>query len=101
MEDLQRQRDAIRRGLLRANTAAVAILLVVIGLALAAIWQARRTELERQRADQERARALAAEQDARDKLWRSSLAQARAGRASGRAGQRFVSLESIRLAAAI
>ncbi|HKX61936.1 MAG TPA: ATP-binding protein [Verrucomicrobiae bacterium] len=92
--NLQRQRESIRRGLLRANAAAATILLVVIGLALAAI-------LHSNRAEGERVRAVEAQRDAAEKLWHSLLAQARAGRNSGQAGQRFESLEAIRLAAAL
>lgn len=93
-EEFQRQRETIRRGLLRANTAAVAILLVVIGLAIAAILHANRAETER-------ARASRAEADAQEKLWKSYLAQARGSRASVQAGHRFDSLEAIRSAAAM
>ena len=56
-DELQAQREAIRRGLLRANTAAVLILLLVIGLALAAV-------LEATGAGRERARAIPAEAEA-------------------------------------
>jgi signal transduction histidine kinase len=91
-EALQRQREAIRRGLVRANTAAVLILLVVVCLAAAAV-------LEAKRAVQERARAVQAEQDAREKLWKSYQGEARGIRASLRAGRRFDSLEALKEAA--
>ena len=42
-----------------------------------------------------------AKDDATEKLWTSYLAEARARRASGRAGQRFESLDAVRKAAAI
>ena len=42
-----------------------------------------------------------AKDDATEKLWTSYLAEARARRTSGRAGQRFESLEAVRKAAAI
>jgi WD40 repeat protein len=42
-----------------------------------------------------------ARDDATEKLWGSYLAEARANRASGHAGQRFASLEAVRKAAAI
>ena len=77
---------------MRTNTAAVVILLVVIGLALAAVMQA-------SRAVQERARAMQAEQDGREKLWKSYGDQARARRASPQAGRRFESLEALKNAA--
>ncbi len=38
--ELQREREALRRGLLRVNTAALLILAVIVGLAVAAILQA-------------------------------------------------------------
>ena len=87
-KELQGQREAIRRGLLRANTAAALILLVVIGLALAAV-------LEATRAGRERARAISAEADAREKLRDSYLAQARALRQSGTGGRRLDGLDAI------
>ena len=87
-EELQKQREAIRRGLLRANTAAVLILLVVIGLALAAV-------LEASRAGRESARAVSAERDARERLRDSYLAQVRALRQSGTGGRRLDSLDAI------
>lgn len=90
--DLQRQREAIRRSLLRANAYAIAILALVIGLAVAALVQAGRV-------DRERNRATAAEQDAREKLWESYLGQARGRRASVQAGRRFESLEILQKAA--
>ncbi len=49
----------------------------------------------------ERGRAVQAEQDASDKLRNSYLDQARAGRLSDQAGQRFASLEALVKAAAI
>ena len=64
------------------------ILLVVIGLALTSVFEATR-------AGRERARALSAEADAREKLRDSYLAQARALRQSGRGGRRLDSLDAI------
>ena len=46
-------------------------------------------------------RARLAEQQARTELWQSYLAQARAQRQTGQAGQRFASIDAIRHAAAI
>jgi hypothetical protein len=91
-EALRAQREAIRRGLVRTNSAAVAILLVVIGLALAAI-------LEANQAMRERGRAIQAEQDAGERLWSSYLNQARGVRAGPQAGHRFESLRALRSAA--
>src|SRR5262245_45792629 len=93
-EALRSQSEKIRRGLLRTNSAAVVILLLVIALALVAMLQA-------DRAGRERARAVQAEQEARERLWRSYEAQARSARASTQAGHRFESLEALRNAALI
>ena len=93
-EELQRQREQIRRSFLRANTAVAIILVAVLGLAVAAV-------LEALRAARPRRRAEAAEQDGREKLWRSYVAQVRAGRLSGLMGRRAEGLETIRAAAAI
>src|SRR5882724_2222179 len=79
--ELQRRREQIRDGLGRANSAAAIILLIVIGLALAAVWQAWRANekaLEVQRAD----RRLQAQ------LYDWHLAQARAERTMGTEGRR-------------
>lgn len=56
---------------------------------------------QRNEALSSRDRAQRAESDATEKLWGSYLAQARAGRWSGRAGQRFDSLDALTKAAAI
>jgi signal transduction histidine kinase len=93
-EELRAQRAGIRRGLARANTAAVIILLVVVGLAVAAVWEA-------DRALRERAHAVRAEQAARDELWKSYAGEARGLRASPYAGHRFESLEALKSAASI
>ncbi len=93
-EELQRQREQIRRSFLRANTAVAIILVAVLGLAVAAVFEALRAARHRQRAE-------AAEQDGREKLWHSYLAQVRAGRLSGLMGRRTEGLETIRAAAAI
>ena len=52
-------------------------------------------------AEEQSARAERAEQDATEKLRNALIAQARAGRHSGRAGQRVESFEAVRQAAAI
>lgn len=93
-EELQRQREQIRRSFLRANTAVAIILAAVLGLAVAAVFEALHAARHRRRAE-------AAEQDAREDLWRSYLAQVRAGRLSGLMGRRREGLETIRAAAAI
>jgi len=69
-------------------------LLLLIGLAVGASVAALRIQKESNR-------RLAAEHDARDKLWNSYLVQARANRASVQAGHAFDGLEAIRAAAAM
>jgi hypothetical protein len=93
-DELQRQREQIRRSFLRANTAVAIILIAVIALAAAAVVEALHAERDRQRAE-------TAEQDGREKLWRSYVAQVRAGRLSGLMGRRSEALDTIRAAAAI
>lgn len=93
-EELQQQREQIRRSFLRANTAVAIILVAVLGLAVAAVFEALRAARHRQRAE-------AAEQDGRERLWRAYLAQVRAGRLSGLMGRRAEGLDAIRAAAAI
>ena len=87
--DLQRRREEIRRGLARANVAAVAILLIVIGLALTAVWQAQQSRRYAGEAKSSAQRAQAATARAEEELWTSRLAGARAGRLSGAQGQRL------------
>lgn len=106
--ELQQQREQIRHALLRANLAASIILVVVLGLAVAAIIQAFRAERHAREAREatvrvalQRMEAERSEQQAQDELWRSYLAQARSTRASGLAGRRFEGLKSIAAAARI
>lgn len=73
------------------GTAVVLLLMVVAGGASLAAW----------RIAHESERARNAEVDATEKLWDSYLAQARATRHTGRAGQRFDSLEVLGRAAAM
>jgi serine/threonine protein kinase/WD40 repeat protein len=73
-------------------SAAVATLLLVLAVgSLAAAWRFNRVA----------AHALAAEQDATDRLFEALRARAEAGRTSGRLGQRFNGLEALRQAAQI
>src|SRR2546427_2406307 len=67
--DLKRRREQIRRGLTRANTAAAGILVIVIGLSLAALFQALRAERNASAAEEASARA-------RDELWQGQIARA-------------------------
>src|SRR5438477_2802882 len=92
--ELKRQRENIRRRLTRANTAAVLVLLIVIGLAVAAIFQALRAERNAEQAGQATRRA-------EEQLWQSQLARARAQRLSGLAGRKGESLSAVSSAAAI
>src|SRR5262245_17917184 len=69
--DLARRRAQIRRGLRRANTAGVLILLIVIGLSAAALFQALRAERNARTAETASTRA-------QNELWRAQLARARA-----------------------
>jgi hypothetical protein len=72
---IQQQRQSIRRGLLRANTAVAVILILLLALAVTAVLQSQRSAGSRRRAEQ-------AEQEGRERLWPSLLAQARAVRAA-------------------
>jgi len=65
------------------------------------LWEWRQAVVARGQAIQQRGLARAAEQDAREKLWSSYLAQARAIRWSGRPGRRFESLAALSNAAAM
>src|SRR5689334_17129295 len=91
--DLQEQREKIRRSFLRANTAIAVVLVAVLGLALGAV-------LASMRASRNQRRAELAEQNAREKLWSSYLAQAKAARLSGQRGYRMQALTAVSNAAA-
>jgi WD40 repeat protein len=71
-----------------------ALLVALIGGVSGILWQWRRAETNA-------TDAVRAAGQARDELWRAQLAQARAERRSGEAGQRFRSLEAVARAAAI
>ncbi len=84
---------------LAVSTASAAVLLVVIAAGSAA-WSARLgTELRR--TTDARGAERDAKRDALDKLWRSHLARAQAGRFSRRPGQRLDSLAALEEAARI
>jgi signal transduction histidine kinase len=91
--DLHAQRERIRRSFLRANTAIAVVVAAVLGLAVAAVVAGVRASRHQQRAER-------AEQDAREKLWNSDLAQARAARLSGQRGYRLQALTAVSNAAA-
>ena len=106
--ELQQQRERIRHALLRVNLAASLILVVVLGLAVAAIIQAYRAERHANeareatiRVERQRIAAEQSEQQAREELRKSYLAQTRAARIAGVAGSRFDGLNSLGAAAKI
>jgi signal transduction histidine kinase len=92
--ELKVRRERIRRGLRWANTAALLVLLIVVGLALAAVFKGFQAERAQGRADdairQEHLTQVSA-----------LLEQARAHRRRGRAGQRLDSLDAVSRAVAI
>jgi signal transduction histidine kinase len=99
--DLKDRRIQIRRGLAQANAAAAVILLLVVGLSLAAVRQARRAgrnaeEAERARGATERELARVREAESR-----ALLAHASALRRAGEVGQRSKSLAAVAQAAAL
>lgn len=91
---LQQRRDEIRRGLSRVNTAGIAVVLVTLVLAVAA-------GLAALRAGHQTRLAQEANEQGRQQLWRSLLAQARAGRLSRVAGSRAAGLDAVAAASAI
>jgi WD40 repeat protein len=86
-----------RNPIVATMTTVVVVLLIVlaVGGAVAAVVFDR----QRRAAEQNLARAVAAEDDVQEKLWQQLLARARAGRFSQRAGQRFDSLAALSQAA--
>jgi signal transduction histidine kinase len=92
--DLELRRQQIRKGLRRANTAGAIILLIVIGLSLAALVQALKADRNAQTAERATDRA-------QEELWKAQLAQARAQRLNGVAGRKVEAITAITSAAAI
>jgi signal transduction histidine kinase len=92
--DLARRRADIRRSLLRVSTAGLVVVLVVVGLAIAAVLAAFRSQ------DNAR-RALAATARAEEELRNSYIAQARAGRLSALMGSKEAGVAAISAAARI
>ena len=84
---------------LAASAASAAVLLVVI--AVGSVASAARLGTELRRTTHARRAERDAKQDALDKLWRSHLARAQAGRFSRRPGQRLDSLAALEEAARI
>ena len=100
--DMQAQRDALRRGLLRANFAAVSILAMVVALAAGFVWKAResaagaaRASDEAARANTEAGRAQHATELAKQELWNARLSEARARRIAGGPGARIATRRMI------
>ncbi len=91
---LRERRKEIRRSLSRVNTAWVAVVSVTIVLAVAAAIAAIRSQRQAEL-------TAAANRQAREELWKSYQAQARAGRLSGLLGRKAAGLEAIAAAAAI
>jgi signal transduction histidine kinase len=88
------QRESVRRGVLRANRAVTAILVVVFLLGLAMLAVSYRAHQSQRRAEQ-------AEAEATERLWNSYLAQARAERLNPQAGHRAAALTAVSNAALI
>ena len=99
--DLQRQRERIQRGLLRANAAAVIILFVIIALAIAAVFAAWRAEQSRRVAQEASQQATLQRERAEEELSKSRLAEARTLRASGQLRWREKALTALRESARI
>src|SRR5882672_1581960 len=102
-KSVKRMRVIERRFALATRASVIgALLLVVISAAyFFAESQRRVARKSLLLAEQQSTRAERAEQDATEKLRNALLAQARAGRHSGRAGQRVESFEAVRQASAI
>jgi signal transduction histidine kinase len=93
-DGLDATREAMRRDLNRANTAVGVILVVVLGLAIAAVIAGMRAAKNYERAE-------AAEAASRERLWNSYVAQSRALRLTPEAGRRQTVLSVISNATAI
>jgi signal transduction histidine kinase len=101
--DSQRQREALRRGLRRANLASVLILVLLVALAFGFVWKARqstqeaeRASVEAHRANAEATRARQASARAEDELWNARLNEMRARRIAGGPGARIESAATLR-----
>lgn len=93
-DGLDATREAMRHDLNRANTAVGLILVIVLGLAVAAV-------IAGMRAAKSFARAEKAEAASRERLWNSYVAQARAMRLTPQAGRREAVLTVVSNATAI
>ena len=88
-EQLQVQREALRRGLWRASLASIVVLLVVVALALGVGWKARHSETQAER-------ARVATERAESELWNAKLNEARSRRIAGGPGARVQSAALVR-----
>jgi signal transduction histidine kinase len=93
-ETLAQRREFVRRSVLRANRAVAVILAVVLLLGVVLVMMS-------MTARRHQGRAEGAEREATERLWKASLAQARAEVLSTQAGHRAAALEAVRTAAAI
>ncbi|MBI1840058.1 MAG: hypothetical protein HYR88_04310 [Verrucomicrobia bacterium] len=99
--ELRQQRERSRKSLLRANTAVAFVLIVVLGLGLAATWLGLRATRLGAEAERGRQRAEEAESRARSELWHAYLAEAKATRLGDTLDRGRAALDLIRQAAEI
>jgi signal transduction histidine kinase len=99
--ELHRHRQAIRSGLARSNRSILLNSVLIVGLALLAIWVARIAGQHATTAELKAREASEAGEEAQRKLWDAYLAQARVERLSQEAGRKRRGLEAIAAAAAI
>jgi WD40 repeat protein len=102
-KSVKRMRVIERRFALATRASVIGILLLAV-ISTAYLFAESQRRVARRNlllAEQQSARAERAEQDATEKLRNALLAQARAGRHSGHAGQRIESFEAVRQASAI
>ncbi len=95
---LYRFQKLIRRNKLAFSAGSAVALALLFGV-VASMWQAVRATHFKELAEGETKRATRAETEAKEKLWTSYLAQARAGRLSGEVGRRTDSLAALAAAA--
>jgi len=109
-KSVRRTHDLERRLKIARQVCVLTVLVLVLGIipytiaireGRTARREAARARLAESQAWAEQARASGAERDAKEKLWNSYLAQARANRLSGQPGRRIRSLEILQKAAAI
>ena len=98
---LRPSQNSIHRDLRRANTAVLVIIVALLGLAGAALYQMRSAETAQREAELGRAQAAGARLATGRKLFVAKLKEARAHRLSGLAEARRLGLEAISDAAAI